>query len=88
MRGGLQGELSLGYSSQTVVTELGTRGPGGFGVEMKLFLDHEEVLGKGGASRTLDQAASPFWGHLWAAKGTLVSLVSLYSSPVRTFPGL
>lgn len=54
MRGGLQGALSLGYSSGTVVTELGTRGRGGFGVEMKLFLDHEDVLGKGGASRTLD----------------------------------
>lgn len=49
-----------------LVTELGTRGRGGFGVEVKLFLDHEEVLGKEGTSRTLDQAASHF---CWAPVG-------------------
>lgn len=49
-----------------LVTERGTRGRGGFGVEVKLFLDHEEVLGKEGTSRTLDQAASHF---CWAPVG-------------------
>lgn len=35
-------------------------------MEVKLFLDHEEVLGKEGTSRTLDQAASHF---CWAPVG-------------------
>lgn len=42
------------------MSELGIRGPEGFGAEVRLFLDPEEFLEKGGASRTLEQATSTF----------------------------
>lgn len=48
------------WAIKTVVAELGIRGPGSFGAEARHFLDHEEFLQKAGASRTLEQAASPF----------------------------
>ena len=53
-----QGSFILSYQGHGVRAG-DHRGPGGFGAEVRLFLDPEEFLGEGGACRTLELPVAP-----------------------------